>query len=843
MSRTIRLAAFIGLSFLLSGCITKNDEVLVTPYTKVDFTSGTETKSFDISSNFLWTIEMADTWINVTPLKGYGDKSISVTVSANTSLESRQTSFFIVGEQTRREITVTQAGEAPTLSLDATQKSVRASGDTVSVGVTTNLELTITSEVSWISYIETHTITGKRYVLNVSPNTTLQERIGRVEFKQKNGTLSALLTIVQSGEAPAVQVDKETVSAPYGGGEYSVNVTSNISWQATSSASWLHFTGTRLMETSACLFVLDTNTRVEPREAKITIRATDYPSLQPAVVTVSQEGAAASATITPQVLNDVPAAGGPYTLNVEANFDWEVDATATADWVTQITPVTGKLNFSITANQDVDPRSTTFKIKQKNGTYLKTVTVNQLAGESKVILPDQENMPRATASGGLLNVPVTSNIEWKATVSQTWLSVVETKGLHTSTVVLSVQPNQAIAERIALLIITTQETPAKVYTRIIRQSGASAFITITPDTLDVQAAGGTCSMDVESNIEWTINSQPSWVGSMTITPVSDIKKTVTFSVLANTQTAARSSKIELIRVSGSLKSSMVINQKGETPYVNAEISTSQPLSNEGDTFSLTVNSNVNTDYYIVGSPSWITLAGKVTEDRTSTYSFVVSPVPSLSSRAATLYVRDVTTQQVYKSFTVTQKGARIAQKDSLALVRFYHNTDGGNWRDAYLWNLQLPVTSWPGVTLEAETAIRNGARHVKKLLLSDARLSGAIGDGLSQNDPLSDLTYVESIDLSGNSGLSGWLPKSWKNLNNLETLDLENCSITNYLVFGYNIPKEYGAGLKNLTTFIIKNNLLNDTIPAEVVEHPHFGDWKFAENMMQQKGSNELYLP
>jgi hypothetical protein len=56
----------------------------------------------------------------------------------------------------------------------------------------------------------------------------LQERTGRVEFKQKNGTLSALLTIVQSGEAPAVQVDKETVSAPYGGGEYSVNVTSNI---------------------------------------------------------------------------------------------------------------------------------------------------------------------------------------------------------------------------------------------------------------------------------------------------------------------------------------------------------------------------------------------------------------------------------------------------------------------------------------------------------------------------------------------------------------------------------------------------------------------------------------
>src|SRR5690606_22012718 len=125
-------------------------------------------------------------------------------------------------------------------------------------------------------------------------------------------------------------------------------------------------------------------------------------------------------------------------------------------------------------------------------------------------------------------------------------------------------------------------------------------------------------------------------------------------------------------------------------------------------------------------------------------------------------------------------------------------------------NLQLPAENWAGVTLE--TAVRNGARYVKELALSNGRLDGSVGDG-QHKDPLSELTFLEKLDLSDNSGITGWLPVSWKDLNNLESLDLGNCNLTNFLLLGYNIPVQYATGLRNLKVFIILNNLLNGAIP------------------------------
>ena len=229
MLRTFKRIALPALALMLSGCIhSRNDEVLVTPYTKIDFPSGGEAREFVISSNFLWTIEISDTWITINPLKGYGDKNIIVTASPNTDLAPRQASFFIAGEETRREITITQAGEAPALSIDATQKTVSAEGDTVSVGVTTNVELNVAMEADWISFVETRTITTKRYIFNIEPNTTLEDRSGRIQFSQKNGSLSAMLTITQNGENPNFDIETDLVEMDAEGGEARFTVVSNI---------------------------------------------------------------------------------------------------------------------------------------------------------------------------------------------------------------------------------------------------------------------------------------------------------------------------------------------------------------------------------------------------------------------------------------------------------------------------------------------------------------------------------------------------------------------------------------------------------------------------------------
>ena len=79
------------------------------------------------------------------------------------------------------------------------------------MGVTTNVELNVAMEADWISFVETRTITTKRYIFNIEPNTTLENRSGRIQFSQKNGSLSAMLTITQNGENPNFDIETDLV--------------------------------------------------------------------------------------------------------------------------------------------------------------------------------------------------------------------------------------------------------------------------------------------------------------------------------------------------------------------------------------------------------------------------------------------------------------------------------------------------------------------------------------------------------------------------------------------------------------------------------------------------------
>ena len=115
--------------------------------------------------------------------------------------------------------------------------------------------------------------------------------------------------------------------------------------------------------------------------------------------------------------------------------------------------------------------------------------------------------------------------------------------------------------------------------------------------------------------------------------------------------------------------------------------------------------------------------------------------------------------------------AQVAEQDSLALVAFYHATDGPNWRYKGGW-LTDPLSSrWRGVTV---TGVR-----VTRLFLFNNLLTGSI-------------------------------PAELANLTNLEVLSLFKNQLTG------SIPVELG-NLVNLTDLILNFNPLSETLPLSLI--------------------------
>lgn len=106
-------------------------------------------------------------------------------------------------------------------------------------------------------------------------------------------------------------------------------------------------------------------------------------------------------------------------------------------------------------------------------------------------------------------------------------------------------------------------------------------------------------------------------------------------------------------------------------------------------------------------------------------------------------------------------------RDSLALVELYNQTNGLNWITT--WNLNTPIDTWYGISTN-------------------------------------NIGCVTSIRLNDNN-LTGTLPTELANINNLEQLELTNNQLTD------TIPAEYGI-LINLDTLNLSHNLLSGNLPT-----------------------------
>ncbi|MFK7844960.1 MAG: leucine-rich repeat domain-containing protein, partial [Rhodothermales bacterium] len=167
------------------------------------------------------------------------------------------------------------------------------------------------------------------------------------------------------------------------------------------------------------------------------------------------------------------------------------------------------------------------------------------------------------------------------------------------------------------------------------------------------------------------------------------------------------------------------------------------------------------------------------------------------------------------------------ETDSLALVAFYKETNGGNWSNKNNW-LTGPVTSWFGVT------VTNGRVTRLELPLNNVAFTGQSYDERILPAEIGQLTELEVLNLERNDRLAR-IPPEIGELVNLKELNLAGCHTSgNYVdivklvkleklnlslnTFGGELPAEIGnlIHLKELDLSGQSNSNFRGAIPAEI---------------------------
>lgn len=269
------------------------------------------------------------------------------------------------------------------------------------------------------------------------------------------------------------------------------------------------------------------------------------------------------------------------------------------------------------------------------------------SSKDKVIITLGGNVT-VDADGGDVTVQFTASGDWSAAPSNdradSWLTLSATSGTKgNASITLGVAKNEDTDERSATVRITCGSASASV---IITQKQRDA-LTQTPSKTQIGAEGGSFTIEVKANIEYSFEIDAYWIHQLSTKAL--VSKTTTFTVDRNDDTRKREGTITLTSALGSER--ITIYQEAGKPSIVLS-SDNVSIRSEGGTFSVDVNTNVDVTMSIAAGSDWLSeVSGKSAS--THSYTFKAAPNEGEDAREGKISFKNVQ-NGIEATVTVTQ---------------------------------------------------------------------------------------------------------------------------------------------------------------------------------------------
>lgn len=469
-----------------------------------------------VTSDVAWTASNSGySWIDISPSQGNaGTTNVLLTVASNSSTSSRTGRVvFTIGGNTACEVKIEQKG----LVLNVSPASVDFDADACSrtVDVESNTKWKVLSKPEWIT-VPTETYDGnKTLTVSAAENNLTQSRSGEIKFGIEGISMTRTVSVTQAGRTFGNLVSSLTFAAVPS--SQNVTITTDGSWTAESSESWVSLSKTSGKGTSDVSVSVTENTTDEERNAIVTVTVGNSPQ----TILITQ--ASHYLTISPTSFNTIGSTGGNYILQIASDCQWTTSKKAS--WLT-VTPASGNGNIDVTItatdNPSVNTRRDTVIITPQYGQAIKVIVLQ----DARILNVSTRELSFFYKGGESEPVIVETDGSYKVSAEDSWLTINENGKSFTVTATENVGDDKRVSKIIVELTGLVSGESKKIEIPVVQWPDINGpSIEDFSDEEDWSVVGGTSHATIsikafDSDENWNADTGSSEF-TITVTGFSD----------------------------------------------------------------------------------------------------------------------------------------------------------------------------------------------------------------------------------------------------------------------------------------------------------------------------------
>ena len=374
-----------------------------------------------------------------------------------------------------------------------------AEGGSVEVALKSNGEWTIEPTVEWLTVSPMSGTGDATLTFTAQANMTGENRSTKITASTKDN--AAVITVTQEAVLYYVNVSPLGIYCDEEGGEFTVEVSSNIEWEVI-TPEWV---SSSMMSGSNDATLTLTVSPIEgdvaaSREAEVFIGSLNTASAR--VIVVQEVTPVMTIDLTPKNL-DFVCTGETKSVTVVTDDSWT--AAVEEDWVV-LSQTEGEgqteINVTIGENPEYAQRQTTVLFTTAGG-MMAILGIRQDATPDPHFLEVMPLSLQFGKDGGEQDFTIGCDTDWIVDVSDEWLTVSSPAGSGNATVTLTAAPNMLLEPRTAYVMVKSGDLVAEV---VVSQEAGEAplFVDFEPDTLYAPSSGGLKHLELTSNTTWQL---------------------------------------------------------------------------------------------------------------------------------------------------------------------------------------------------------------------------------------------------------------------------------------------------------------------------------------------------